>query len=298
MNEQSVKELASLLKSEPGVIEKALTEGGLDSVIEKYQKSVEIFTPDELAKKLKNHADDTIANLGKDGEQLPSHIYNMAKGNAFEAVEKKLAKENGIVDFDGLDDLVGKIAQKKVDESGKATGEKDTQIEDLKKLVKETEAEKEEVKTTLRKEFDDELIGIAIRDAVGLVPIDADNDELLQNQKTIVETMVKSNFKFERREGKIVTFDKDGNLIKDKVGDPVPVMNVVNDYSQKWVKVKSDPEGGRGGRSTEQGNKGIDSIVTQADLDAYMEKNNINPVGSEAFDLRMTIRQANPDVKI
>ena len=294
MNEDSVRTLAALLKSEPSVIEKALTEGGLDSVIETYQKSVEIFTPDELAKKLKNHADDTIANLGKNGEQLPTHIYNMAKGNAFEAVEKKLAKEHGIMGFDGLDDLVEKIAQKKVDESGKATGEKDIQIEELKKLVKATEAEKKDVETNLRQEFDNELIGIRIKDAVGLVPIDADDEELLQNQRTIVETMVKSNFKFERRDGKIVTFDKDGNLIKDKVGDPVPVENVVNDYSQKWVKVKSDPEGGRGASSTEKGNKGLAGVTNEAELEAYIEGQGIDPFSQDALSVRLEWAGAKP----
>lgn len=288
MNEKSVESLAALLKVTPSVIEKTLSEGGLDSVIDKYQSGVEIFTPDELAKKLKNHADDTIANLGSNGEDLPTHIYNRAKGNAFEAVEKKLAKANSITDFDGLEDLVSKIANKQIVESGKATGEKDDKIKELKSIIKKSDEKFETDKLELLKKFDNEIIGIAVKDGVGLVPLDGDNDKFLENQSNILKTMFMANHIVERKEGLIVVSDKGGNLIKDKVGDPVPLNDVITAYAPEWVKVKSDPEGGRGASSTEQGNTGLSGVKSEDDLESYIDNLGIDPASAEALDIRLT----------
>lgn len=290
MNDKSVVDLASMLKQEPGVIKKALEEGGLDSVIDKYQKSVEVFTTDELAKKLKNHADDTIANLGKNGEELPSHIYNFAKGNAFEATEKKLAKEHGVTEWSGMNDLVGKIAQKQVDESGKATNEHLDKIKELKKIVKDTDEKSEAEKKELRKGFDDEIIGMRVNDAVKLVSIDVDDPEVATKQSEILRTMFKSEHKLERVDGKIVVYDKEGNLIKDKVGDPVPLTDVLSSFAPNWVQVKSDLEGGRGDSSTEIGKSGELKFASEDDRNAYMDKEGINPYKAEGYDFMM----ANP----
>ena len=289
MNNESVKALAALLKSEPSVIEKSLEEGGLDSVISKYQESVNIFSDDELAKKLKNHAEDTIANLGKDGD-LPQHIYSQALGNGLEKKEKALAKQHGIVEWNGLDNLVELIAQKQVSESGKATSEKDAKIDELKQLIKENDANHEKELAKKVKDFDNEIIRIAVDEGVSTVPIDGDNEKKIANQSSILKTMFVSNHVIERKDGKLFVYDKAGNLIKDKVGDPVPLSDVIQAYAPEWVDVKSVPEGGRGASSTEKGNHGVPKFSTEEEREAYIEEKEIDPYGAEAFEFR----QANP----
>ena len=254
MNKESVGFLADLLKSEPGVIEKALDEGGFDSIIGTYKEGVEIFTPDELTRKLANTADDAIANLGKDGK-LPQHIYSMAVGNKMESLEKKWGKEFEIASWEGIDNLLDKIVNKKVDESGKATDEKDKRIDELKSMIKDNDKNFAEEKEALSIGFDNEIINMDIKDSVSIIPIDGDDDEFLSNQRDILTTMFKANHKIERRDGKNIVFNKQGELLKDKVGDPLPLSDVVSTYAPKWVKVKSVPDGGRGGSSSEQGNK-------------------------------------------
>lgn len=288
MNEQSVGVLATLLKAEPSVIKKALEEGGLDSVIEK--SKLEVFTTDELAKKLKNHADDTIANLGKNGEELPSHIYNFAKGNAFEATEKKLAKEHGIAEWSGMNDLVGKIAQKQVEESGKATNEHLEKIKELKGIIKADTEKYDAERDELRKGFDNEIIGMKVTDAVGSIPIDVDDPEVASKQSKVLRTMFMSEHDIRRIDGNIVVYDKGGSLIKDKVGDPVPLTDVLSSFAPNWVQVKSDPEGGRGDSSIETGKSGELKFATEAEQEEYIEKSDMNPYGAEALEFRL----ANP----
>jgi len=285
MDNESVKALAALLKSEPSVIEKSLEEGGLNSVISKYQESVNIFSDDELDKKLKNHAEDTIANLGKDGD-LPQHIYSQALGNGLEKKEKALAKQHGIVEWNGLDNLVELIAQKEVSESGKATGEKDSIIAELKQLVKDNDKNHEEALAKQVKDFDNEIIRIAVKDGVSLVPIDGDNETKIANQSEMLKTMFVSNHVIERKDGKLFVYDKAGNLIKDKVGDPVPLSDVIQAYAPEWVDVKSVPEGGRGASSTEKGNHGVPKFATDAEREAYIEEKEMNPYGADALQFR------------
>ena len=109
---ENVEKLASLLKTEPEVVKEALSdETGekLGGLVDKFSSEAQIFTGDELTRKLDNHAKDYLDKIAKDGQPIPKDLYNRVKGNAFEKFEKELAKKHEVEDWDGLEDLYAKI---------------------------------------------------------------------------------------------------------------------------------------------------------------------------------------------
>lgn len=301
MEDKNVEQLAVLFDKKPEEIKKiAEKEEGLAGLINDYKESHKIFTSDELTQKIDNVKREAINLLGKDGKALPSHIYNIAKGNAFEKKEKEIAEAYGIEKWDGIDDLISKVAEKKLKDSGKATdgtlAEKDTLIKELKEQVLGAD---EKTATAIAEEkgkYDKELIEKEIDSAVFAVPINPEDEEKLINQRRVLKTMFKDGHSFERKNG-ITVILKDGEPISNKVGDPVSIEDVLKEFAPQWVDL-TVPTGGRGSFSIDtSGKKGLANIKNMSELIEYGKSKDILE-GSAAFLELMQEAEKNPDFKM
>lgn len=303
MNEKVLSLLATTLRTKPDVIKEALEdEGKFDSVIAEFTGKYQVFTPEELGRKIENAKQEAVDNLGKDGGELPKHIYNLAKANAFDKVEKDIARDYGIAEYDGLKDLVARAVTKEKNESGKGTDEivraKDEKIEDLKSRLSKALEDKEKEITDLRSKFDGELVNMEINSYVDELPIDAEGDTLT-NQREVLKTMFKSRHKIDRKEGKTIVSDANGTVLKDRIGDPMGIAEVLKDFAPKWVTLKSDPEGGRGGSSTDfSKSQGLKSITNMDELSTYAESKGIKEGTGDYFDLIMKVKEENPSANL
>jgi hypothetical protein len=293
----SVEKLAALLGKEPDVVEKAVEEGNLDSLVTEFQQSHQIFTNEELSKKLDNHFRSEIEKLGEKSE-LPPNVYNVAKANAFAKLEKEWAREFGVEKWDSITDLRDKIiASKESGDDNEALEKANARIEELKQQVLESEKLRDAAVKEAESKFHRDLIERDLQSIITGVPIDAE-DETLENQRRILKTMLSSEYEFAYRDGQTVVI-KDGNPLTNKVGDPLPLAEVVKEFAPKYVNLKGDPEGGRGGRSTETKKlNGAASIKTADDFWEYLDKEGIRKGSAEMLDLMVQVKEANPSINL
>lgn len=301
MEDKNVELLATLFNKKPDEIKEVLKKDeGLAGLITDYKEGHKIFTSEELTQKIDNVKRETIDTLGRDGKQLPSHIYDFAKGNAFAKKEKDIAGAHSIEEWDGIDDLISKVAEKKLTDSGKATDEtlteKDKQIKELKEQVLNADEEKVIAIAEEKGKYDKELIEKEIDSAVFAVPINSEDEEKLTNQRRVLKTMFKDVHSFERKNG-ITVILKDGEPIVNKVGDPVPIKEVINEFASQWVDLEA-PTGGRGGSFTDtSGKKGLANLKNINELVEYANSKDIKE-GSAAFLELMQEAGKNPDFKM
>ena len=288
--------MAALFGKEPAVVEKALEEGNLDSIVEEFQTSHQVFTAEELARKLDNHFRNEIEKLGEKSE-LPPNIYNVAKANAFAKLEKEWAKEFGIEKWDSIKDLRDQIIASK--ESGDSNEENEKlkqRINELKQQVLDESKRAEEAEKNAEQKYAKDLASRDFNSVLTEIPIDAE-DETLENQRKILSTMFASEYQLEVRDGQTVVL-KDGNLLTNKVGDPLPLKDVVKDFAPKWVKLKGDPEGGRGGSSTTTRTNGYATMKSKEDFFAHMEKKGIRLGSAEMLTEMKAFTEAHPEINL
>jgi len=301
MDNNMFLERASELKKMPDVVE-IKDQEKFDSKLKELGEGLHIFTSDELTKKLENAGKDAIDSLGKDGSKIPSNIYNLALGNGLEKREKEIARLHGIDEWDGLDDLVARIETNAKKSTGKAQDdifkEKEEKISDLKNRLEQAINEKDQAITQKEQEFSSQLNNMDLDRAVNELPIDADEDNL-DNRRELVKTMFLAKHKMDRKEGRPAVYDSEGNLLKDKVGDPQNLSVIVENFASKWVNLKEGPDGGRGGSSTVNTNKkGYKGITTKEELMSYAAKNNIQEGTEEFLTLMQDVQKENPDIKL
>jgi hypothetical protein len=304
--EKHVEILASLLEKEPEVVEEALgKEGEIDSMVSEYKSSHKIYTSEDLAKKIENANREYVEKLATDGKPIPSHIYNFVKGNAFEKQEKEWAREYGIEKWDNIDDLKRQIIEKEIAKSGKAVDDgvlksKDEKIKELKDLLLASDEEKNKAIETERGRIGSRMIDFDIENAVNVIDIDAEGEKLV-NQRSILVGMFRQNHKleFNHELNRTVVSDKDGNLLKNKVGDPLSVSEVMTDFAPKWVDVKEVSKGGRGASSTSKKPDGGDlsELKDLNELVEYAEKKGIKRFTAEFRELMVEAQKANPAIQ-
>jgi hypothetical protein len=269
--------------------------------IEEWESGHQFFTPDELTRKLNNAKQEAVDALGTDGKPLPSNVYNRAKGDAFEKAEKDIAKDYGVTEWDGIKDLIARIVTHEKD-SGKgdlneALRTKEEKIEDLRNRLKTALEEKDKEIADVQQRFDSQLVDMEINAAIDELPIDAEGETLV-NQRDVLKTMFKTKHKLDRREDRTVVSDAQGNPMKNRLGDPVGIAEVLKDFAPKWVGLKSDPEGGRGGSSTDVKSQGFKSINNHDELLNYAEKHQIEPGTEKYYDLVQQVLAQNPSANL
>jgi len=302
--EKYVEVLATQLNQTPEVIEEALkTEGEIEKLVDQYNSAHKIFTSEELGKKIDNANREYLERLATDGKPIPSHIYNYVKGNAFEKHEKEWAKEHEIEKWDGIDDLKSQIIVKEIANSGKATDnevikKKDDRISELEGLVLGEEGKSKLAIEQAEGRISEKMIKFDIDNARDAVDIDADGEKL-DNQRSILDAVFKQHhtFEFNKDLNRTVVSDKDGKLLQNKVGEPLSVLEVLNDFAPKWVDIKEVSKGGRGGSSAVGKLDGTLKTVNNMDeLAEHAAKQNppIYPGSAEFFALMQQVEKENP----
>jgi len=297
MENKNVEQLAVLFDKKPEEIKEAIEKEELTDLINEYKEKYKIFTSEELTQKIDNVKREVIDSLGKDGKSLPSHIYNLAKGNAFEKKEKQIAETYGIKEWKGIDDLISKVIEEKLINSGKATDEnladKEKLIKDLKEKLLNADTEKITAIAEEKGKYDKELIEREINSAIFAVPINSEDEEKLTNQRRVLKTMFKDIYGFERKDG-ITVILKDGEPIVNKVGDPVSMNEVINEFAPQWVDLKQVPTGGRGGGFTDTLGKKVSNLKNMKELIEYANSKDIQE-GTAKFLELMQEAEKNPD---
>jgi len=296
MEDKNVELLATLFDKKPEEIKEFIEKDELAGIITEYKEKHKIFTNEELTQKIDNVKREAIDVLGKDGKSLPSHIYNIAKGNAFEKKEKEIAATHGIEKWEDIDDLIKQVVEKESDKAPD-TVEKDNLIEKLKKELLGADEKEATAVANAKEGYDKELVEGEIDANVLAVPINKEDEEKLENQRRVLKTMFKDVYTFERKNGTTVVL-KDGEPIINKVGDPVPLKEVMNDFAPQWVDLEV-PIGGRGSSPISvSGGKGLANIKNMNELVEYANSKDIEE-GSEKFlALMQEVQEKNPDFKM
>lgn len=303
--EKHVEVLATLLAEEPEVVEEAIkTDGELDKLVSKYKETHHIFSGDELTRKIENAKKEHLDKIIADGQPIPSELYNRVKGNAFEAFEKKKAQKYGIESWTSMEDLDEQIIAKEIAKSGKAGDdelikERDKKIEELKALVLKEGERAEKAEATAESKVAKRMINMDIDSAVNAVDLDAEGEKLV-NQRDLLDASFRRDHTFEYKDNKTIVFDKDGNLMKNKVGDPLSVSEVISDYAPKRFDIKEVSKGGRGASSTTRKPDGgnLKDLKNLEELIEYAEKKEIKLWTAAFYDLMSQAKAANPDIKL
>lgn len=255
-----------------------------------------IYKKDEFDTLLKNKETEYLDRHAK-AENINPAIYKRVSGTVKEMTEKNIAKRFGISDYLGLDDLLEKAEAKlKVAPN---TDEKDSKIDELKQLVKQVEKEKFDGISAKEKEVDGFIISSVMQSAISDLPIDFEGEQL-KIQRDITATMFEKKYILQRKDKKIIATDRaTGEVVKDRVGDPVEVSKLLVDFAPTVTKIKTVPAGGRGdGSSANNTNTDLAKVTNEEEFIAMLKAKNIKSGTKESQQLLMEIKKANPKFKL
>lgn len=219
LKKEAIEKIAKLTKLKTADIEAAIKdEAEVDLVIE---ESLTAFTDDEV-------------------DTLKENEYNRGKVSSVEIAVKDV-KSKLKLEFQGktIEGLV-EAAQKKAIEDAKISPDK--KVQELTEKVQ-----------TLQATVTDQEQKLADKDAeVSSVKL---NTELVKNVPSgatlepdeIIGIMKLKGYDFQMQEGKLVV-TKDGKIMQDKVANPLPVKQVIEEFvtEKKLIVTEADPPGGRG----------------------------------------------------
>ena len=288
MEDFQVDFLVNLLKKDKTVIEGATTKEAFDKLINEFndsQKTLKIFSPDEYDKLIANTKTEALNEL-TDEAKIPTAVYNKIRANSLEVKEKQIAKKFDISDWKGLDDLIDKISQKT---SG--TDEKDKIIADLKATIKADDEKHLQELTEAKNQNETYIINDKLAQAISTLSIEATDESGVKEAQEIIKSVFGSKYKLGLTNGMLMVSDMNGKILVDKVGDPRPLKDVLNENIPSFIKLKS-PDAGRGDESSKQ----QDGIVrTYDDFLKLSAKKGFKPNSPEQAKLLQEVRAANPD---
>jgi hypothetical protein len=291
--EKLVSTVSDLLQLDTTVIKEA-DDAKIDSLITDFKNSHKIFKTDEFDRLLTNTKTEYIQELVATKDQLPKPLYDRVKRDALSAQEKKIAEKYQISDYEGSEDLIEKIVIK--NKNGAPETEKDTEIQRLKQLVKDTEKEyltKLEEANGKTKTF---IVSEKLRTDLHSIELEATDDNALNEMRGIILTNFNSKYNVSVENEKFIVSDKSGQVLKDKVGDPRPLSEVLRESIPSFIKVKQS-QGGRGDFSS-QNSSGLTAIKTKDEYDKLRRERNIKPNSPEDLALFLEVKKANPEFKL
>jgi hypothetical protein len=289
MENYEVDFLVNLLKKDKAVIEEALkTKESFDKLITEFndsQKDLKIFKPEEYDKLIANTKTEALNEL-TDEAKIPTAVYNKIRANSLEVKEKQIAKKFDISDWKGIDDLIDKISQKTA-----GNDEKDQIIEGLKKTIKEDDEKHLKELADAKNQNETYIINDKLSQAISTLSIEATDEAGVKEAQEIIKSVFGSKYKLSLTNGILTVSDMNGKVLTDKVGDPRPLKDVLNENIPSFIKLKS-LEGGRGDDST----KTQDGLVrTYDDFVKLSVKKGLKPNSPEQANLLKEVRAANPD---
>jgi len=220
------------LKKEAIALIAKLTKTKVEDIETALKDDKEVDLP--IDEKLTVFSEDEVTTL-KDNE------FKRGKVSSVEIAVKDV-KEKLKLDFTGktIDGLVEAVQKKAVEEAKISPDKKVTELQEKVTTLQATVTDQE--KKLAEKET--EVSGVKINgELFKSVPADTtlEPDE-------VIGIMKMKGYDFKMDEGKLVV-TKDGKIVQDKVANPLPVKQVIEEFvKEKKLNGKSaDPEGGRGG---------------------------------------------------
>ena len=298
--EKNVEALAALLSLQQDVVKKAIEDDTLDSSIKSFKEGNVIYKTDDFNTLLANAKTEAVKELGS-GDRYPPEVYNPIKGAVLEMEEKEFLKTfKEAEEFKGLplrDMQTKTIAKIK---SGKVSDEKDKlRIKELEDAIETEIGKTAKITEEADNRVNNYLIDREKQNAVDSLSIDAEGEKL-DIQKELVHGMGDRYFEFKVEENKVIVSDrKTGDVIKDKLRNPLSYADVLLQEAPKWVTLKDVSDGGRGDAdTTPTTNKGLRGIKDMKDFNAYLMKENFDDTDTVGKAKLLTeIKAANPDFK-
>lgn len=296
---KTVESLAALLELKQDVVKESIEKDELGGLIKNWEDSKKIFTEDELKNLLGNAEKDAVLAISKpdkDG-RYPQDIYSPIKGTVLEMEEKWFKdKFPEFKEFENLPyrERIEQTISKIKSNTNKGDDKSKERITELETALTEQIGKNEELKVENQGKFDTHLIEVEKTKAVNSLLIDAEGEKL-SIQKELVTAMFEKNFNFSVVEEKVIV-SKNGSVIKDKLLNPMKVVDVLEQHAPAWTTLKSVSNGGRGEADDTSGstNMGL-KIRTIAEFNAHLKEKGIAPNTPEAYKVQQEIRKTNPE---
>lgn len=270
MNTKVIEQLASAV---------GVQVGELTSAIENKDKELNIdvakaFTSEEWEAYTENISKE------KDSE------YNKGKEVGVRQTVRDAKDELGI-EFEGKDfkTLIQKVQEKAIQDAGIDVDEKVKVVQkDLETLRNTYNQETEKYQNDI-KSYENKYNTLLVDQEVGrYIP-----DKLQGVSKNDAMTIIKNEFSFERNEDGQMVVKKGGEILKDKVSKPVSVETAIKDslLERKWLT-----NGDGRGETPRVKTTGFSKM---SELNAYLDKNQINPLSKEAREMINKAASENED---
>ena len=287
LNENTIVSLSGLLNSDKETVIKALTseDGNInaltDNLVIRSKEDAQKYELNLLGDFKKKHIDELKDKAKR--KELDPELYNFFKGNVAGEFERKISDAFNINEYNGFDDLLTKI------KSGKSTDES------IKKMVTELQerntvlaTEKEQAIKEAQGKFESELLKMKSDAIYNSLALDYEG-EAATKQKQLLKNTIAQTYDFRIENNNIVTYDKNGMVLKDaNTLEPVAFSKVVNDIAKAYdFKIKSPESGGQGGQSSRV------EVGQGVSFDDYLKTKGVKPLTMEADKLYVDWRKIN-----
>lgn len=169
--------------------------------------------------------------------------------------------------------------------------EKDKQLDQVKKLLKEANERGDGFKTqTEQLQGDAKLLNMLPQNRVETMT----TEEFLG--------LTKSAIKLEMRDGKEVAIRNGAVVVDTKTADPLAPKEVIKSYyeERKWIKPVEEEKkmGGRGGKNSDGGGAGIGKYSKLSEVHKSLEEEGISLNGEEAMKRIQAAQKENPEMDL
>lgn len=275
INQKSVDVLATTLKVDAKLLSEQLTIAG-EPKISELLSDKEVF--------LKSELEVLVKNTQKDG-------YEKGKLAGVEMDLKAYKEETGLKGLEGLKthkDVVNYIVESKTKglNTDEAVKQYKTENEGLRKNYTDLELRLKEAQTTFDQYKNNATVTSKIDYAINGLVIDAD-EAMVNGQKEALKDQWLKHFSIKLIDGKEYVVNSAGEKLVDRLQNPISVADSLKDFAPKYVKIKVDSQGGRGGQSSQNTKLSGDlsNIKTKEDFEKYLKQKDISPLSSEAMAL-------------
>jgi len=288
MKENDVTYFSTLLNIDAEAIKGAAEDGSLGEKITALGMTSKADVEElktNLTQQVRNTYLSELEESAKKGE-LPQELYKPINGAVLEKQEKKLAKEYGVTEYDGFDDLVAKAIKNTAKPDDTKAQELLEKIGKLQEANTNLVAEKEDAVKAVKEEFNQKSLSRELTDYINRVPFDfsdveeKDLDSVTAERREILKSVFESQNKLAYNDDKITVFQDDKPLLVEHTLAPVPISDVLRKTASKLgMKLKSPDTGGQGGSSS-----GGNGSATFKDVEEYNALCKAKGIGSTSAE--------------